>query len=133
MEIESDDIIENRDLVVDIAQELRFRNFAISVDNVGADWPELALLPIFPFIELKVAQQFVAGCAQDRLKQVVCRGIIDFAGNYGARTVAKGVETRADFLAVQEMGFDQAQGFLFGKPVSAQKFARSRALPQASS
>jgi EAL domain-containing protein (putative c-di-GMP-specific phosphodiesterase class I) len=131
VEIESDDIIENRDLVVDIAQELRFRNFAISVDNVGADWPELALLPIFPFIELKVAQQFVAGCAQDRLKQVVCRGIVDFAANYGARTVAKGVETRADFLAVQEMGFDQAQGFLFGKPVSAQKFARSRTMARA--
>jgi len=99
---------------------------------VGADWPELGLLPIFPFVELKVAREFVAGCAEDRLKQVVCRGVIDFATNYGARTVAKGIETRADFLAVQEMGFDQVQGFLFGKPVSAQKFARSRALPQAS-
>jgi EAL domain-containing protein (putative c-di-GMP-specific phosphodiesterase class I) len=133
VEIDSGDILKNRDLVVDIAQELRFRNLAISVDDVGADWPELARLPIFPFIELKVARQFVAGCANDRLKQVVCRGIVDLAKDYGARTVAKGVETRADFLAVQELGFDQAQGFLFGKPVSAQKFAGARALPRASS
>ncbi len=133
VEIESDDIIQNRDLVVEIAKELRFRNFAISVDNVGADWPELALLPIFPFVELKVARQFVAGCAEDRLKQVVCRGVIDFAANYGARTVAKGIETRDDFLAIQGMGFDMVQGFLFGKPVSAQKFARSRAMAQVSS
>jgi EAL domain-containing protein (putative c-di-GMP-specific phosphodiesterase class I) len=130
IEIDSDDIIRNSDLVVDIARELRFRNLAISVDNVGTDWPELALLEIFPFIELKVARQFVAGSANDRLKQVVCRAIIDLARNYGARTVAKGIETRADFLAAQEMGFDRAQGFLFGKPVSAQKFARARVLPR---
>lgn len=133
IEIDSDDIIRNRDLVVEIARELRFRNLAISVDNVGADWPELARLDIFPFIELKVARQFVTGCADDRLKQVVCRGVVDLAGNYGARTVAKGIETRADFLCVQEMGFDEAQGFLFGKPVSAQKFARARVMPRASS
>ena len=42
-----------------------------------------------------------------------------------ARTVAEGVETWADFLAVREMGFDLAQGFLFAKPMSAQKFAQT--------
>lgn len=129
VEIDSDDIIENRNVVVDIARELRFRNLAISVDNVGADWPELAQLDIFPFIELKVARQLVTGCANDRLKQVVCRGIVDFARTHGARAVATGVETRADLLAVQEIGFDQAQGFLFGRPVSAQKFSQARVLP----
>jgi EAL domain-containing protein (putative c-di-GMP-specific phosphodiesterase class I) len=130
VEIDSDDIIRNRDLVVDIARQLRFRNLAIAIDNVGSEWPELARLDIFPFVELKVSRQFVTGCADDRLKQVVCRGIVDFARDRGARTVAKGVETRPDFLTVQEMGFDQAQGFLFGKPVSAQKFARARVGPR---
>jgi EAL domain-containing protein (putative c-di-GMP-specific phosphodiesterase class I) len=129
IEIDSNDIIRNRDFVVEIAREMRFRNLAIAVDNVGIDWPELALLEIFPFIELKVARDFVMGAAHDRLKQVVCRRIIDLARDYGARAVAKGIENRDDFLAIQEMGFDQAQGFLFGKPVSAQKFARARVLP----
>jgi EAL domain-containing protein (putative c-di-GMP-specific phosphodiesterase class I) len=126
VEINSDEIIRNRELVVEIAQQLRFRNLAISIDNVGADWPELAQLDIFPFIELKVDRKFVNGCADDRLKQVVCRGIIDFARSVGARTVAKGVEAQAEFKAANAMGFDRAQGFLFGKPVSAEKFARSR-------
>jgi EAL domain-containing protein (putative c-di-GMP-specific phosphodiesterase class I) len=72
----------------------------------------------------------VTGCANDRLKQVVCRGIIDFAGNVGARAVAKGVEAQADFKAAHAMGFDRAQGFLFGKPVSTEKFARSRIAPR---
>jgi EAL domain-containing protein (putative c-di-GMP-specific phosphodiesterase class I) len=63
---------------------------------------------------------------------VICHRILELAGDYGTRTVAEGVETKADFLAVREMGFDVVQGFLFAKPMSARKFARTmlgRALP----
>jgi EAL domain-containing protein (putative c-di-GMP-specific phosphodiesterase class I) len=35
------------------------------------------------------------------------------------------VESRTDFLAALEMGFDLAQGYLFGKPAGVKKFARS--------
>jgi EAL domain-containing protein (putative c-di-GMP-specific phosphodiesterase class I) len=77
----------------------------------------------FPFVEIKVDRQFIAGCADDRLRQTVCRQILDLADGFGARTVAEGVETRADFFAVREMDFDMVQGFLFAKPVTAQKFA----------
>ena len=52
----------------------------------------------FPFAEIKVDGKFVAGCANDRLKRTVCRQILDLADDYGARTVAEGVETRADFF-----------------------------------
>jgi EAL domain-containing protein (putative c-di-GMP-specific phosphodiesterase class I) len=82
-------------------------------------------LDSFPFAELKVDRQFVTGCANDRLKQTVCRRIIELAKGYGARVVAEGVETRADFVAANEMGFDLVQGYLFGKPMALKKFARS--------
>jgi sensor c-di-GMP phosphodiesterase-like protein len=59
------------------------------------------------------------------LKQSICRRILDLADSYGARTVAEGVETWADFLAVRELGFDLVQGYLFAKPMSAQKFAKT--------
>jgi EAL domain-containing protein (putative c-di-GMP-specific phosphodiesterase class I) len=35
------------------------------------------------------------------------------------------VETRADLVAAREIGFDLVQGFLFGKPMEARKFART--------
>jgi EAL domain-containing protein (putative c-di-GMP-specific phosphodiesterase class I) len=128
IEIDSNETVRNLDLVLDIARRLRPRNIAISIDNVGAEWPGLAGLDIFPFIELKADRQFITGCADDRLKQVVCRGIVDLARGYGVRTVAKGVETRADFRTVHDLGFDQVQ---FGKPLNARKFARA-ALAQSS-
>ena len=104
---------------------MRFHNIALSIDDLGTDWPALMGLANFPFVELKVDRQFVTGCATDRLKQTVCRRIIELARDYGARVVAEGVESRADFVAANEMGFDLVQGYLFGKPMALKKFARS--------
>ena len=83
-------------------------------------------LPNFPFVQLKVDHQFVTGCADQRLKQTVCRRVVELAHDNSAQVVAQGVETRADFLAAHEMDFDQVQGYLFGKPMGVKKFARSR-------
>jgi EAL domain-containing protein (putative c-di-GMP-specific phosphodiesterase class I) len=54
----------------------------------------------------------------------VCRRILELADGFGARTVAEGVETRADFLTARELGFDLIQGFFFAKPMLPDKFAK---------
>ena len=125
IEIDSAEVIQNMDIMIDVAKEIRLKNIAVSIDNVGTDWPGLMGLENFPFAELKVDRQFVTGCANDRLKRTVCHRIIELAREYGARVVAEGVETRADFAAANEMGFDRVQGYLFGKPVGLKKFARA--------
>ena len=125
IEIDSAEVIQNMDILIDVAKEIRLKNIAISIDNLGMDWPALMGLENFPFVELKVDRQFVTDCANDRLKRVVCCRIIELAREYGARVVAEGVETRADFVAASEMGFDRLQGYLFGKPVALKKFVRA--------
>jgi EAL domain-containing protein (putative c-di-GMP-specific phosphodiesterase class I) len=119
------EIVRNLKLAKNVARQLRFHKIAISIDDLGAEWLSLTGLRDFPFVEVKVDQKFITGCADDRLKQSMCRRIVDLAHGYGARTVAEGVETWADFLAVREMGFDLVQGFLFAKPMSAEKFAHT--------
>jgi EAL domain-containing protein (putative c-di-GMP-specific phosphodiesterase class I) len=125
IEINSAEVIGNLDLLIAVTKEVRLHNIAVSIDDLGADWPALMGLNSFPFVELKVDRQFVTGCANDRLKQTVCRRIIELAKGYGVRVVAEGVETRADFVAANEMGFDLVQGYLFGKPMPLKKFART--------
>jgi EAL domain-containing protein (putative c-di-GMP-specific phosphodiesterase class I) len=123
VEINGTDFVRNLALAKDIAKRLRPRKIAISVDDVGAEWTSLAGLRDFPFVEVKVDQNFVKGCANDAVKRSMCRRILDLANGYGARTVAEGVETWADLLAVRELGFDLVQGFLFAKPATAEQFA----------
>jgi EAL domain-containing protein (putative c-di-GMP-specific phosphodiesterase class I) len=128
IEIDSAEVIDNLNLVIDVAKQVRLHNIAISIDNVGAEWPALLGLRGFPFVELKVDHQYVTGCADDRLKQTVCRHIIELARDHGARVLAQGVETRADFVTAHGMGFDLVQGYLFNRPMGVRKFARSRPL-----
>jgi EAL domain-containing protein (putative c-di-GMP-specific phosphodiesterase class I)/CheY-like chemotaxis protein len=125
VEVNCAEVIDNLDLLIDVTKEVRFHNVAVSIGNLGTEWPALMGLDNFPFAELKVNRQFVTGCANDRLKQTVCRRIIELAKGYGATVVAEGVETRADFATANEMGFDLVQGYLFGKPMGLKKFARS--------
>src|ERR1700730_12828659 len=125
IEIAGAEVIHNLDLLIDVTKQVRLHNIALSIDDLGADWPALMEPDYFPFAELKVDRQFIAGCANYRLKQTVCRRIVELAKEHGARVVAVGVETRDDFIAVNEMGFDLVQGYLFGKPMALKKFARS--------
>ena len=126
IEIDSSEVMDHPELAVDAARRLRLHNIAIAIDNVGAEWPSLLEISNFPFAELKVDPKYIDGCADDRLKQTVCRSIIELARNNEARAVAQGIGTRADYLATHDMGFDLVQGQLFGKPVAVRKFARSR-------
>src|SRR5215510_6801056 len=124
IEIGAAEVIRNLDLARTVARRLRHRNIAISIAELGMEWPSFLPLHDLPFVELKVDPQLVAGCADDRLQRAACRRVLDLADAIGARTVAEGVAREADFLAVREMGFHQAQGPLFGKPMTAQEFAR---------
>lgn len=124
VEIDGSEIVRNLALAKRVAQQLRSLNIGIAIDDLGADWPLLMELDNFPFVEIKVDRKFISGFADDRLKQVVCRRILELADGFGARTVAEGVETRADFLTARELGFDQIQGFFFAKPMLPDKFAR---------
>jgi len=111
--------------LAETARRLRFHNIGIAIDRIGADWPALMHLDSFPFVELKVDRRFVTDCADDRLKQTVCKRIVELARDHGARCTATGIESRADYVAAHAIGFDFAQGYLFGKPMPLKKFARS--------
>jgi EAL domain-containing protein (putative c-di-GMP-specific phosphodiesterase class I) len=125
VQVNAADIIRNLRLVKKVARLLRYRTIAVSIGDLGDEWPSLWGLDDFPFAELKVARQFFAGCDGDRRKRMACRRILDLADTMGARTVAVGVETRADFLAARELGFNLVQGALFAKPMTAKSFALS--------
>ncbi|MBR0967283.1 EAL domain-containing response regulator [Bradyrhizobium diazoefficiens] len=124
IEIDSEEAIRDLDLLVEVAREMRLHNIGLSIDNLGANWPSLMDLDRIPFIKLKADRHFVTGSGSDRLKRMVCRHIVELAQGYGASAVAEGVESRADLVAANELGFDFVQGFLFGKPMPLKKFAR---------
>lgn len=125
IELNGKELVRNLPLAKQAARQLRSHNIGLSIDDLGADWPLLQELTEFPFVEIKVDRSLVSRCADNRTKRSACRRIVELADGFGARTVAKGVETRADFLEARDVGFDLIQGFFFAKPMKPRKFARS--------
>lgn len=125
IEIGSDEVIEELAPLNEIAREVRFHNIGVAIDNVGTNWPGLMDIDKFAFVKLKADRQFVTGNSNDRLKRTVCRHIVELARDYGVPALAEGIESRADLIAANEIGFDLVQGYLFGKPAPLKKFARS--------
>jgi EAL domain-containing protein (putative c-di-GMP-specific phosphodiesterase class I) len=122
LEVEGNALIRDLSIARAFANQARLRKIAISVDRLGDEWTALLQLRDFPFVEIKVEPELVAGCAQDRSKRTLCRHVVQAANRLGARTVAVGVENHADFLTARELGFDLVQGFLFAKPMGVQSF-----------
>ena len=68
--------------------------------------------------------RFVSGCASDKLKRGICQTVVDVARRFNAQTVAEGVLTPKDLLAICDIGFNAAQGFLLGPPMMQRKFIK---------
>lgn len=125
LEIDGSEITRDLATVRDFARQARLRKLAISVDRLGGEWAALLQLRDFPFVEIKVEPELVSDCAHDRAKRRLCRHIVSAANQVGARTVAVGIESYADFITARELGFDLVQGFLFAKPMGVRTFMRT--------
>src|SRR5262249_11788349 len=99
VQVNAADVVRNLGLVKKVTRLLRYRTIAVAIGDRGGEWRAVGGLDVFPLVELKAARHFSAGWDGDRRKQRACRRIIDLADAMGARTVADGVESRADFLA----------------------------------
>ena len=66
LEIDGSEITRDLSVARDFARQARLRKIAISVDRLGGEWTALLQLRDFPFVEIKVEPELVAGCAHTR-------------------------------------------------------------------
>ncbi len=96
----------------------------LSIDDFGTGYSSLAYLQRLPVDELKVDKSFVTSLATGSDDAIIVRSTIDLAHNLGLRVVAEGVEDANVLKTLVEYGCDVAQGFLFGRPVTAGELDR---------
>jgi EAL domain-containing protein (putative c-di-GMP-specific phosphodiesterase class I) len=126
-------IVDNLALAVAMAKPLAHVNVKLAIDDFGRGHSSLAKLKELPFAELKLDRTFVTDCGTDKINAPLCKTVIDLAHNFGSAAVAIGIEKASDALALARMGCDIGQGFLFGQPMSEERFTsllRERAAGQ---
>jgi len=123
--IDCADLVHDYTYVRRIGGQLASRNIGIAIDDVDAQGALLAGKRDLPVVEMKIDRKLTRGCADDRIKQAHCAEIVALARDAGARSVADGVETQSDYLAVRDLGFDLLKGHMFAKPMAPRKFERA--------
>jgi EAL domain-containing protein (putative c-di-GMP-specific phosphodiesterase class I) len=110
--------------LVTMLDELKQLGVKISVDDFGTGYSSLSYLKRFPVDRLKVDRSFVEHMTTAGDDATIVRAIITLGHNLGLKVVAEGVETQQQARALRAYQCDEAQGFLFARPVSARDIPR---------
>ncbi len=103
-------------------QALNEMGVRLSIDDFGTGYSSLAYLKKLPVQELKIDRSFVSGLDRDEADVTIVRSTIDLAHHMGLAVVAEGIETEAVSQRLRSFGCDQAQGYLYSRPLPAMEF-----------
>ena len=92
----------------------------LALDDFGTGYSSLGYLKKAPFDKIKIDQSFVRGAAsKTHRNSAIIRAIVTLAETLGMDTTAEGVETHDDLHLIRELGVSQVQGYIFGRPGTA--------------
>ena len=95
---------------------------AIAIDDFGTGFSSLAYLDSLGAHHLKLDRSFVMRIDQPQAGAPIAALVLDLARTLGMGVVAEGVETPAQAAYLEAHGCPMAQGYLFGRPMSADDF-----------
>jgi EAL domain-containing protein (putative c-di-GMP-specific phosphodiesterase class I) len=116
-------LLDNNEQTLSMLRRLRQLGVRIALDDFGTGYSALSYLRKFPLDKIKIDRSFVTDMATRSDQIAIIQALLSIAGALGMTVTAEGVETtiQRDFL--QALGCNNAQGYLFGKPVPFEKLA----------
>jgi diguanylate cyclase len=97
--------------------------FEIAIDDFGTGYSSLAYLQRFRVKQLKIDRFFTNGLdAHGQEGSAIVSAIIALAHSLEMDVVAEGVETTSQFDKLKGLLCDEMQGFLLGRPLTAEAF-----------
>ena len=94
------------------------------MDDFGTGYSGLSQIAQLPLDALKIDRAFIAGMSASAEHRAIVSAIINLAHALGISVVAEGVETEEQAEKLTSLGCNEAQGYLFGRPVPPDSMAR---------
>jgi diguanylate cyclase (GGDEF)-like protein len=124
-------IVRNVDHALELMNQLKRIGVLLSIDDFGSGYSSLNYLRQFPLDFLKIDRSFVSELVTNKKDAAIVEAIVVLARNLEIAVVAEGVEHSAQADVLRARQCDELQGYLFGKPVTAEAlegvFDRNRA------
>lgn len=107
-----------------VMQRLTCLGVKLSIDDFGTGYSSLAYLKAFPISRLKLDRSFVNDLSEEQGGIAIARAVVALGHELEMEVLAEGVENDYQRRMLYSMGFDLAQGYLYGRPVSADEVQR---------
>ncbi len=105
-------------------QKLHDMGVKLAFDDFGTGYASLNYLTRFPVSRIKIDRSFIAKVTEGTSNATIVRSLIAMAHNLELKVIAEGVESEAQAAFLVKEGCEEAQGFLYSKPLSATDFER---------
>ncbi|MBN3923343.1 EAL domain-containing protein [Nostoc sp. NMS4] len=121
LEIMETTAIEDLDFTTKVLEELKQMGVYISIDDFGTGHSSLSRLQLLPLHNLKIDKSFIQCLTQDGKVAHIIQAIVTLGHSLGLKITAEGVEKEEELEFLKSINCEEVQGFLFYRPLSAQK------------
>jgi diguanylate cyclase len=124
LELTETALMQDHQATIAVLRALKDMGIRLTLDDFGTGYSSLSYLKRFPIDALKIDKSFVKGLCTDVDDAKLVSAVIDLGRSFHLHVVAEGVETRAQFIALQSQNCGEGQGFYFQKPIGPDEFAK---------
>ena len=101
---------------------LREHGARVALDDFGTGFSSLAHLNEFPMDFVKIDRSFTSALPHDARTRAIVEGVLAMSNGLGLSVVAEGVETQEEAAALVAIGCEEAQGWLYHRPMPLDRF-----------
>jgi diguanylate cyclase (GGDEF)-like protein len=120
IEITEGSLLEDRDQVLTIIRSLKNVGVSISLDDFGTGYASLAQVNRLPLDRIKIDKSFITTIVKSEQTAAIVSTIAGLGHNLDVPITAEGVESEQIRNALADFGCSEAQGWLFGRAISAE-------------
>lgn len=122
-EITESIMMKDTDYLNNVFSLLKNLGVSVSIDDFGSGYSALSYLNKYPFDRIKLDKSLIDNISSYNSSGAnVVKAAITMAHSFGIQTIAEGVETQEQLEILKELGCNEVQGYLFGRPVPADVF-----------
>lgn len=116
LEITESVVMDEPQIVVESLKDLKSFGVTIAIDDFGTGFSSLSYLQQLPLDRLKVDRSFINEIKPNQTA-FIAETIVTLGNKLGLQTIAEGIEKREQASYMLKLGCDEAQGFLYAKPM----------------
>lgn len=124
LELTESGYIETDSRIMDLFRELKEKNISLAIDDFGTGYSNMRYLEDIAAKTVKIDRSFVLQALQNEYDYMVISYMIDMVHNIGSSVCMEGIEYEHELEKMKKTKPDMIQGYLFGKPCSAEEFEK---------